>query len=366
MAEKNVLFEEIKDRINKIVRGNRYIISEFEKFKGSIENLQKNIQDVSDPDKSLAEIKDKLDSLSDLFKLGKTVKNLKPTINELNETMKSMSEIKKTVDDIKKSVTTLGDLKLLASELKMTMAEIRETSKIMKMDVTTAEIELAKIKPTIKPPTIKPIEKIRPISSSKSIEQKTVSSDPLTKGPLKASPMYKIKKPESVTETKAESIKTEPIIIKPTTVKSIKSEPTIIKPITMKSIKSEPTIIKPITMKLIKSEPTIIKPIIKNSNKVDKIIKAPSKKKGITHPIVLEIFQLIKQRAQSGESAEALSKHIENARDTIAKSWKWHPALLELGTFARKLKKLPPKNPPSPDLIKILLEKLEEWKAKMT
>lgn len=346
MAEKNVLFEEIKDRINKIVRGNRYIISEFEKFKGSIQNLQKNLQDVSDPDKSLAEIKDKLDSLSDLFKLGKTVKNLKPTINELNETMKSMSEIKKTVDDIKKSVTTLGDLKLLASELKMTMAEIRETSKIMKMDVTTAEIELAKIKPTIKP-----IEKITPISSSKSIEQKTVSSDPLTKGPLKASPMYKIKKTESVTQTNPESIKTEPIIIKP---------------ITMKSIQSEPTIIKPITMKLIKPEPTIIKPIIKNSNKVDEIIKAPSKKKGITHPIVLEIFQLIKQRAQSGESAEALSKHIENARDTIAKSWKWHPALLELGTFARKLKKLPPKKPPSPDLIKILLEKLEEWKAKMT
>ena len=53
------------------------------------------------------------------------------------------------------------------------------------------------------------------------------------------------------------------------------------------------------------------------------------------------------------------SKIIENARDTISKSWKWHPILYEVGTFARKLKKYPPGKPPDAEVLSLLMKKME-------
>jgi hypothetical protein len=92
---------------------------------------------------------------------------------------------------------------------------------------------------------------------------------------------------------------------------------------------------------------------------------ADSGKKGKTPPIVAEVLGLLTQRAQGGADAHALANIMENARDTISKSWRWHPALYELGTFARKLRKIPKGQPPDSSLLNNLMQKIKEWSEKM-
>jgi hypothetical protein len=82
--------------------------------------------------------------------------------------------------------------------------------------------------------------------------------------------------------------------------------------------------------------------------------------------IVEEVFSMIVQRAQGGADAHSLSKVIDNARDTISKSWKWHPALYELGAFSRKLRNNFKENElPSKEMVQLLMQKISEWKDKM-
>ena len=66
-----------------------------------------------------------------------------------------------------------------------------------------------------------------------------------------------------------------------------------------------------------------------------------------------------------GETAVALAKLLENGRDTISKSWKWHPTLYEVGTFARKLRKYPAGKQADEQILKVLFAKIAEWKEKM-
>ncbi len=81
---------------------------------------------------------------------------------------------------------------------------------------------------------------------------------------------------------------------------------------------------------------------------------------------VTNLLDTIKQKAKSGLSAIALANEMEQIRDTIVKVYRWHPALYELATFARRLKKFPEGAPPDAELFNLLLEKVEEWKNRVS
>jgi hypothetical protein len=151
---------------------------------------------------------------------------------------------------------------------------------------------------------------------------------------------------------------------------SIGTSTPMAKPISIKPISSpsSSTSIKPIASVTKSDEP--LKAGITYARKKEEessttaVTKPADKKKGKTPPIVIEVFQLIENRAKGGASANALAKIIENARDTISKSWKWHPILYEVGTFARKLRKYGDKTP-GQEVLTLLFQKLDEWKDKM-
>ncbi|MHA1145735.1 MAG: hypothetical protein ACTSRW_13425 [Candidatus Helarchaeota archaeon] len=408
MAEKGTIFEQIKEKIDEVIMGRRYLISEIGKLKVSMEKLQGSLPNVADLDrwltevktavasmgqltpvlnqladsagairhmqvsiegiqksiqgmgnlaqtanvinqaavrmgeleKPIREIKDQvrgfselkegfeaalgimgelkiamgglkgtMDTLSNSFEgiagladLGSLAKSLKPSIEELRGTMASIKGLKGTLSEISKSAQSLADLKVLVPELKASMSELRSS---VRSGVTI--------------PSAAPVS---PVSSSsfapKPAASSTGSGDvpsrfmkPLTSGPKKTSAG-----PLKATRTAA------------------KAAPAVAKPISAKPASAGAT-------------------------------KPGAAKKGKTPPIVLEVFDLIEQRAQRGESAQALAKIIENGRDTISKSWKWHPLLYEVGTFARKLKKYPPNKAPDQQILKVLYQKIEEWKEKM-
>ena len=81
---------------------------------------------------------------------------------------------------------------------------------------------------------------------------------------------------------------------------------------------------------------------------------------------VLILLDSIKAKAQSGITALQLANEMEQTRDTIVKIFRWHPALYELATFARRLKKSPEGVAVDADLLKLLLEKTEEWKNRIS
>jgi len=80
---------------------------------------------------------------------------------------------------------------------------------------------------------------------------------------------------------------------------------------------------------------------------------------------VFNLLDTIKQKAQSGLSGSQLAGEMEQIRDTIVKVYRWHPALYELATFARRLKKSPEGTTPDVATINLLIEKIEEWKKRI-
>ncbi|NVM30797.1 MAG: hypothetical protein HWN65_18300 [Candidatus Helarchaeota archaeon] len=80
---------------------------------------------------------------------------------------------------------------------------------------------------------------------------------------------------------------------------------------------------------------------------------------------VLNVLDLIKQKAQSGITAPKLAIEMEEARDKIVKIYRWHPALYELATFARRLKKQPEGSGVDAEHQNLLLEKINEWKNRI-
>ena len=66
MAEKGTIFEQIKDKIDELIMGRRYIISEVGKLKVSMDKLQGSLPNVADLDKWLSEVKGAVSSMGQL------------------------------------------------------------------------------------------------------------------------------------------------------------------------------------------------------------------------------------------------------------------------------------------------------------
>ena len=81
---------------------------------------------------------------------------------------------------------------------------------------------------------------------------------------------------------------------------------------------------------------------------------------------VFKLLDSIKEKAESNITATQLASEMEQVRDTIVKIFRWHPALYELATFARRLKKFPEGAALDNETKALLLEKIEEWKNRVS
>ncbi|HUY01331.1 MAG TPA: hypothetical protein VMV49_17350 [Candidatus Deferrimicrobium sp.] len=95
---------------------------------------------------------------------------------------------------------------------------------------------------------------------------------------------------------------------------------------------------------------------------------SPSPSAPVEGPIsdVINLLDEIKTKAKSGITAVQLANEMEQTRDTIVKIFRWHPALYELATFARRLKKYPEAAGLDTEILELLLEKVEEWKNRVS
>jgi hypothetical protein len=81
---------------------------------------------------------------------------------------------------------------------------------------------------------------------------------------------------------------------------------------------------------------------------------------------VIQLLDSIKEKARSNLTSNQLANEMEQTRDTIVKIFRWHPALYELATFARRLKKAPQGANVDAETQQLLLEKIDEWKNRVS
>ncbi len=252
---------------------------------------------------------------------------MKPAIDDLRTTLHGLGELRNTLADLSRQTASIGDLKVLTSELKVAMREIRSS-------VPTAG---APGMPTPGAPAF-----------SLSAAPAAGPAVPATR-PLAAQIASR-----AVDQAKAQT----------TVYKASRSAPTTPPGPTVGPSPPSPSIPLPPAI-----PPPTASPVAPSMPAVPMAPPAPvpgaTGQKGKTPPIVTEVMTLLTQRAQSGTSADALANILENARDTISKSWRWHPALYELGTIARKLRKIPKGQSADAELLKELMLKIKEWLEKM-
>ncbi|MFX1450459.1 MAG: hypothetical protein ACFFCM_06440 [Promethearchaeota archaeon] len=397
MADKGTIFEQIKDKIDELIMGRRYIISEVGKLKVSMDKLQASLPDITDLDKWLTEVKGAVSSMGQLSSV----------LNQLADSAGAIQSMNMSMESVKNAIKGMGDLRLVSEDITASSAkisglgesvrEVRDSIRGMDslkedfaanlgimgelnismsglkttMDTLSSKFEglagladLGKVAKDLKPAidelknTMSAVGELKETLADIKKSATTLGDLKLLASELKATMAEFRATSKSMAATPAASV-TLP------TAKPI-AKPIGIKPITSTTSGTKPISIKPMSQEPLKAGITYARKKEEPKEAASTVKKPAEKKKGKTPPIVLEVFQLIEQRAQRGEAADALSKIIENARDTISKSWKWHPILYEVGTFARKLKKYPPGKPPDAEIIKLLMEKMAEWKEKMT
>ena len=406
MAEKGNIFEQIKEKIDEVIMGRRYLISEVGKLKVAMDKLQGSLPNVADLDKWLTEVKGAVASLGQLTpilnqladsagaiqvmkvsieglqKSMAGVGNLTQTANVISQAAVQLSGVDKSIREIKDQVRGFNELKDgfdaalgIMGEWKITMGGLKGTMDTLSgsFDGIAGLADLGSLAKSIKPS----IEELRgTMSSIKGLKGMLtdISKSAQSLADLKV----------LVPELKASMSQIRATVAAGGTISSIPSTAGASRPIASTASASPASktegvpdrFMKPLTSgpKAGTSAPIKVGRTVARSNKPAKtakggasgtISKPGATKKGTTPQIVLEVFDLIEQRAQRGEPADALAKIIENGRDTISKSWKWHPQLYEVGTFARKLKKYPPNKAPDQQILKVLFEKIEEWKQKM-
>jgi division protein CdvB (Snf7/Vps24/ESCRT-III family) len=246
------------------------------------------------------------EGIASLADLGSLAKTLKPDIKELTDALSGIRELRQSISDLAKQTASIGDMKVLTSELRVAMREIR--SAMSSGSVATPISTPAASSPPVPKPTM-------------------VVKRPSTTAPTPTIKTEEKPKVYSAGRTKISTPTASPISETP-------EKPSIAPSVKQAAIQSEA------------------------KSKAGKEKKVPD--------IVEEVFSMIVQRAQGGADAHSLSKVIDNARDTISKSWKWHPALYELGAFSRKLRNNFKENElPSKEMVQLLMQKISEWKDKM-
>ncbi|NHI92511.1 MAG: hypothetical protein EAX96_08400 [Candidatus Lokiarchaeota archaeon] len=403
MAEKGTIFEQIKEKMDEMIMGRRYLISEMGKLKVTVDKMAASIPNVGDLEKWLGEVKNAVSSMSQLGPLmnsladsAGSIQRMDASVNKIEKSILGMTDLSgistqisqsaqkigglsQSIIDMQTSIRGLEELKEgfeaalgIMGELKITMGGLKTT-----MDTLTGSFEgiagladLGKLAKTLKPS----IDELRETMSSVSGLKGTL--DDIRKSAQSMGDLKLI-----IPELKASMGEIR------TTVSSLKSGVGVQvgtvapPPVSVGKPVGVRPIAKPISTPLSTSETpktiTGVAPIqtggIRPSTEPLKAGRVgltakpigDSKSKGKTPPIVTEVFDLIVQRAERGETAIALAKLLENGRDTISKSWKWHPTLYEVGTFARKLRKYPEGKQADESVIKVLFQKIEEWKTKM-
>jgi len=111
-----------------------------------------------------------------------------------------------------------------------------------------------------------------------------------------------------------------------------------------------------------KPAPTVQKPPI-----VKPTVQEPSTEPSEIIPEeVPQLFDGISNAVVSNVSARELASIMDNARNQIIKVFRWHPVLYELASFSRRIQKLPGDSPISADISSLLIEKIQDWKKRIS
>ncbi|MHA1144389.1 MAG: coiled-coil domain-containing protein [Candidatus Helarchaeota archaeon] len=102
---------------------------------------------------------------------------------------------------------------------------------------------------------------------------------------------------------------------------------------------------------------------IKSLHEIKSVSPGSIKRKEVPQE-VFDLLDSIKPKIQL--PAQDLARFLEFIRDKIVKVFKFHPALYELGTFARKIKKYPVAAPLDDDIKNLLEDKITEWKKRIS
>lgn len=128
----------------------------------------------------------------------------------------------------------------------------------------------------------------------------------------------------------------------------------VVKAMYLDSIKSTKAPIEQVSTKTVTSRS--VAPVEGRPKEVGKIGKVPA-----------EVFDLLDSiKPKMNLPVQDLARFIEFIRDKIVKVFKFHPALYELGTFARKVKKYPSNSQLDADLTNLLNDKINEWKKRLS
>lgn len=96
-------------------------------------------------------------------------------------------------------------------------------------------------------------------------------------------------------------------------------------------------------------------------------VEGKMKEAGKIGKVPAEVFDLLDSiKPKMNLPVQDLARFIEFIRDKIVKVFKFHPALYELGTFARKVKKYPSNSLLDADLTNLLNDKINEWKKRLS
>jgi methyl-accepting chemotaxis protein len=114
MAEKGTIFEQIKDKIDELIMGRRYIISEVGKMKVAVDKLQGSLPNVADLDKWLMEVRSAVSGMGQLSSV----------LNQLADSAGAIQSMNMSMDSVKKSISGIGDLRVVSENITASTAKI--------------------------------------------------------------------------------------------------------------------------------------------------------------------------------------------------------------------------------------------------
>ncbi|MHA1383753.1 MAG: hypothetical protein ACTSR3_08380 [Candidatus Helarchaeota archaeon] len=179
------------------------------------------------------------------------------------------------------------------------------------------------------------------------------SATEATKPSTASTPAPTVQKTPPIVSTPAPTVqKTPPIVSKPAPTVQ-KTPPIVSKP--APTVQKTPPIVS-------KPAPTVQKPPI-----VKPTVQEPSTEPSEIIPEeVPQLFDGISNAVVSNVSARELASIMDNARNQIIKVFRWHPVLYELASFSRRIQKLPGDSPISADISSLLIEKIQDWKKRIS
>ena len=331
----------IKEKMDEMIMGRRYLISEMGKLKVSVDKMSASLPNLGDLEKWLGEVKNAVSSMSQIGplmnsladsagaiqrmdssmgKIEKTIigmTDLSGISNQISQSASKIGGLSQSITDMGNSIRGLEELKEgfeaalgIMGELKITMGGLKSTMDTLSgsFDGIAGLADLGKLAKTLKPS----IEQLRETMSS--ISGLKATFDDIRKA-AQAMGDIKLIIPElkaTISEIRSQasgmkagiSVAAPAINVgKPTGAAAPRpiAKPLSPKPKTVTGVAPIATAGRKVTSEPLKAGRVgIAKPAAK-----------PGAKKGKTPPIVTEVFDLLVQRAERGETAVALAKLLE-------------------------------------------------------